>query len=131
MFLFGFFPAAFCKRIDFIFSSLATTNAMLSPLKENDMNLPQPVLSPSKQASNPNAGNPGIPSGNPPAPSSEPSDEDIMLQLAGKTEKAAGGSLQGNFAKFRAERARQKKLARANKKHLKESPKTQEQVSEA
>ncbi|GMH69679.1 hypothetical protein TrST_g3785 [Triparma strigata] len=100
---------------------------MLSPLKENDMNLPQPVLSPSKQASNPNAGNPGIPSGNPPAPSSEPSDEDIMLQLAGKTEKAAGGSLQGNFAKFRAERARQKKLARANKKHLKESPKTQEQ----
>ena len=91
-----------------------------SPLHEisTQQNLPAPVLSPSKKAVD-------MANDKPPKPY-EKSDEELLLELAGKTSEKAG-DLQNNFAKFRAERARQKKLARANKKHLKSAPKTQEQ----
>ena len=107
-----------------------------APLGQVDLNsLPKPVASPSKKS--PLIGNPSVP---PAAASKEDvmeaskekkgvDDEELLTGLAsGGFGGNNAGSLQANFAKFRAERARLKKVHRANKKHLKEvQAKTPEQ----
>ncbi len=88
---------------------------MSSPLKEMSLNLP---VAPATAKPNP-----------PKSPDRMTEDERLMLELAGKPvgSSTQQGSLQNSFAKFRAQRAKAKKLARANKAAAAKTPKTQEQ----